>query len=377
MSRRRTIWLAVLVLLVLLGGAFLWALPELIRRQAVTRIPSITGRAVSIGDIDLNLFTGRLVVKGFRLAERDPRQAFVEFERLEARWSWPSLLGAHIRLKDVKLVSPSVQLARTGPREFYFSDLLDLLPPADPKAKPSRWKFTLERLSLVLGSIVLRDDAVSPPTKLRIQGLTIEAGDLTTRAGAHAGRLAIQSKVGDSPFEVRSDEIRLAPGAVSLGFSIKDFDLTQVLPYVPPTVPAGPYAGKLGFNLRFGIARGAGGVTRAVITGEIGLDGLQLIRPGGAAPFTTVPKLRVKIKEADLLGRLIVISDVEIEGLSVQTLRDKNGKIDLLEPVKPPAEAKTPAEAKSTTARAPAAPATPVAEAQPGPAFKFLLEHFA
>ena len=377
MSRRRTIWLAVLVLLVLLGGAFLWALPELIRRQAVTRIPSITGRAVSIGDIDLNLFTGRLVVKGFRLAERDPRQAFVEFERLEARWSWPSLLGAHIRLKDVKLVSPSVQLARTGPREFNFSDLLDLVPPADPKAKPSRWKFTLERLSLVLGSIVLRDDAVSPPTKLRIQGLTIEAGDLTTRAGAHAGRLAIQSKVGDSPFEVRSDEIRLAPGAVSLGFSIKDFDLTQVLPYVPPTVPAGPYAGKLGFNLRFGIERGAEGVTRAVITGEVGLDGLQLIRPGGAAPFTTVPKLRVKIKEADLLGRLIVISDVEIEGLSVQTLRDKNGKIDLLEPVKPPAEAKTPAEAKSTTARAPAAPATPVAEAQPGPAFKFLLEHFA
>ena len=168
MSRRRTIWLAVLVLLVLLGGAFLWALPELIRRQAVTRIPSITGRAVSIGDIDLNLFTGRLVIKNFRLTERDPREAFVEFERLEARWSWPSLLGAHIRLKDVRLVAPTVQLARTSPTEFNFSDLLGLIPPADPKAKPSRWKFTMERLGLVLGNIVLRDDAVAPPAKWRI-----------------------------------------------------------------------------------------------------------------------------------------------------------------------------------------------------------------
>ncbi len=381
MSRRRTIWLAVLALLVLLGGAFLWALPELIRRQAVTRIPGITGRAVSIGDIDLNLFTGRLVVKGFRLAERDPRQAFVEFERLEARWSWPSLLGAHIRLKDVRLVAPTVQLARTSPTEFNFSDLLGLIPPADPKAKPSRWKFTMERLGLVLGNIVLRDDAVSPPAKWRIQGLTIEAGDLTTRAGQRAGHLAIQSKVGDSPFELSSNEIRLAPGAVSLGLSIKDFDLTQILPYVPPTAPAGPYAGRLGFNLRISFERGNEGVTRAVVTGEAGFDALQLIRRDGPAPFMTVPRLRVKIKEADLLSRLIVISSVEIEGLQTQALRDKNGVIDLVQ-----AFTGQPAQPVKPSARPPAAPppapakpaaTSPVVEAQPGPAFKFLLERLA
>src|SRR5712692_10456418 len=117
MSRRRTIWLVVAAVLAVLGGAFLWALPELIRRQAVTQIPKITGRAASIGDIDLNLFTGRLVVKNFRLAERDPSKAFVEFERMEARWSWPSLLASNIRLKEVRLVSPTVHLVRTGPRE--------------------------------------------------------------------------------------------------------------------------------------------------------------------------------------------------------------------------------------------------------------------
>src|SRR5437773_2040946 len=366
MSRRRTVWLAVLVLLVLLGGAFLWALPELIRRQAVTRIPSITGRAVGIGDIDLNLFTGRLVIKNFRLAERDPREAFVEFERLEARWSWPSLLGATIRLKDVRLVAPPVQLARTSPTEFNFSDLLGLIPPADPKAKPSRWKFTMERLGLVLGNIVLRDDAVSPPAKWRIQGLTIEAGDLTTRAGQPAGRLAIQSKVGDSPFQLSSNEIRLAPGAVSLGLGIKDFDLTQALPYVPPTVAAGPYAGRLGFNIRIGIERGAEGVTRAVVTGDMSLDDLQLIRPGGAAPFMTVPRLSMKLKEADLLTRIIVVSDVEIEGLKVQAQRDKKGMIDILQPVGPP-PAPTPKIVVTETPHAEPA----------GPAFKFLLERLA
>ncbi len=366
MSRRLTIWLAVVAVLLLLGGAFLWALPVLIRRQALVQVPKLTGRAVSIEDIDLNLFTGRLVIKHFRLAERDPSKAFVEFERLEARWSWPSLLASNILLKEIMLVSPTVNLVRTGPREFNFSDLLDLIPPADPKAKPSRWKFTMERLGLVLGSVVLRDEAVSPPAVWRIQGLTIDAGNLTTRPGQPAGSLKIQTKVGDSPFQLTSNEIRLAPGAISLGFGIKDFNLTQVLPYVPPNAPAGPYAGRLGFNIRLGLERGAEGVTRAVVTGDMSLEDLQLIRPGGAAPFMTVPRLSVTLKEADLLSRVIVVSAVEIEGLQVQAQRDKSGVIDLLKPVGPPPAPTPKLVVTETPSPEPA-----------GPAFKFLLERFA
>src|SRR5258708_32386850 len=147
MSRRLTIWLAVVAVLLLLGGAFLWALPVLIRRQALVQVPKLTGRAVSIEDIDLNLFTGRLVIKHFRLAERDPIKAFAEFARLEARWSWPSLLASHILLKEIMLVSPTVNLVRTGPRHLNFSHLLDPIPHADPTAKPSRWQFPMERLS--------------------------------------------------------------------------------------------------------------------------------------------------------------------------------------------------------------------------------------
>ena len=375
MSRRRKIWLTIGVVLLVLGGVFLWALPKLILSQAVARIPALTGRQVSIKEVNFNLFTSRLVIKNFRLAERDPAKAFVEFERLEARWSWLSLPGAHIRLTDVRLVAPVIQLVRTGPRAFNFSDLLDLIPPADPKAKPSRWKFTMERLGLVLGNIVIRDEAMSPHVNLNIQGLNINAGGLTTRAGQPAGHLTLQSKVGESPFEVSSNEIRLAPGAVSLGLTFKDFDLTQVLPYVPPEIPAGPYAGRLGFNIRVAFERGPEGVTRAVVTGDINLADLKLIRRGGSAPFMTVPRLNVKLKEADLLSRLIVVSNLEIEGLRVQALRDKDGAIDLLELVgaRSPTPAPPPATRPKTTAAA-----TPTAsQGQAAAGVKFLLERLA
>ena len=94
MSRRLKRWLIVLAALLVVGVAFIWTLPEIVKWQALKQIPAITGRAVSIDDIDINLFTGRVAIKKFRLAERDPAQSFVEFERLDVRVvPWRSLFG--------------------------------------------------------------------------------------------------------------------------------------------------------------------------------------------------------------------------------------------------------------------------------------------
>ena len=96
MSRRLKRWLIVLAVLLVVGIAFVWTLPEIVKWQALKQIPAITGRAAAIEDIDINLFTGRVAIKKFRLAEPDPAQAFVEFERLDVRvipWSpiWLSI----------------------------------------------------------------------------------------------------------------------------------------------------------------------------------------------------------------------------------------------------------------------------------------------
>ncbi len=82
MSRRLKILLAVFVVAVATvtaaGAVSVWLLPDIIRREAITRIPALTGRAVRIEDVDLNLFTGRFAVKGIWVAERDGRTPFVE-----------------------------------------------------------------------------------------------------------------------------------------------------------------------------------------------------------------------------------------------------------------------------------------------------------
>jgi uncharacterized protein involved in outer membrane biogenesis len=165
MSRLLKTTLIVVVGLLVLGAAFLWALPEIVRRVALDQIPKRTGRAVSIEDIDLNLFTGRLAIQHFRLAEREGPEPFVEFERLVVRVSPLALLRSHVRVVECALASPRIRVVRTAPATFNFSDLLgggQQPAPEPPPAEGSRWTVTVERLTVADGRVQANDHAVSP-----------------------------------------------------------------------------------------------------------------------------------------------------------------------------------------------------------------------
>ncbi len=179
MSRRRKVVIAICLAAAMFGGAGLWALPEVVRRVAVRKIPELTGRATSIEDIDLNLFTGRFAVKKLRMERRPGHgpEAFVEFDRLEGRVALSpacdrastggrpgtapspspvevegptSRVGISGRITAVLVpASPALEevKSRTGlnvePFGFDFSDLLALFVKPVVKQEPSRWTFSL------------------------------------------------------------------------------------------------------------------------------------------------------------------------------------------------------------------------------------------
>ena len=79
--------LAVLVVVTTVGLAIL---PEIVRRVAVSQMTKLTGRAVSVGDVDFNLFTGSVGLKGFKLAHRGSPESAIELDRLEVRLRFPT-----------------------------------------------------------------------------------------------------------------------------------------------------------------------------------------------------------------------------------------------------------------------------------------------
>jgi uncharacterized protein involved in outer membrane biogenesis len=394
MSRRLKRWLIVLAALLVVGVVFIWTLPEIVKWQALRQIPAVTGRAVAIEDIDINLFTGRVAIKKFRLAEPDPAQAFVEFERLDVRVvPWSPIFG-HIRFAELVLTAPSVKLVRVSSTVFNFSDILARLattagppppPPTEPPAK-SRWTIGIERFALIRANLSATDRAVTPVSEWKVQDLSIEAGNLTTKPSGPVGNLAVHGALNDSPIEFSAQDIDLTPTSFGGKFSIQNFSLRQVRPYLPPTLPASVESGIAGISMALKLELGKGGLAVGLITGDLTLTSLALAQPGKTVPFLTVPRIAVGLKEVNLVSRVVTISSVDIEGLDLKAVRDKQEQIDLLlltkkadEPASSNALGSPSAAPRKAPAASPAAPAppAPLAPGKPEAEFKITVEKVA
>jgi len=237
MPRLRTRWVWIGVALVAVIAIILAALPEVVRRIAVGQIRTAASREAVIGDIDLNLFTGTLVVKSFRLADRVGSEPFVEFDRLTARLRLLPLFTGQVRIAEIHLEAPTVRLMRTAPGAFNFSDLLE--PGESKKAARGGIGFTLERFRLDRGSIIAHDRAITPAQSWKSEELFVEVRDLTLRSATPAGAPA--------PFEIKAGlpgggrleargALSLSPLGADLRLAITGVDLAQFRPYSP--IPA-------------------------------------------------------------------------------------------------------------------------------------------
>ncbi|PYM94835.1 MAG: hypothetical protein DME04_06730 [Candidatus Rokuibacteriota bacterium] len=320
---------AVLVGLVVLVAVGLSILPEVVRRIAVREATKLTGRAVSLADVDLNLFTGYVALKGFKLAHRGSPESAIELERLEVRLDYVPLLFHEARITELTLTSLRINAQRVGETEFDFSDLLALVT-GDPSAPPSQWKITLARVSLRPGTIVFRDLVTAPPSEWRVEGLTVDASDLSTRSRAKPGRLALKLRLNGASVSVTSDLLTLDPFKAAARVDVDGFDLGAVRPYLPPSVAAAPRAGRASLALELVVELGPAGLTRAVAAGDLGAFGLEVVQAGRTEPFLKLPRLGVKVKAADLVARTVTVASVELEGLAVKAVKDAQQRIDLL-----------------------------------------------
>jgi hypothetical protein len=276
-----------------------------------------------------------------------------------------------------------VKLVRVSSTVFNFSDILARLattagppppPPTEPPAK-SRWTIGIERFALIRANLTATDRAVTPVSEWKVQDLSIEAGNLTTKPSGPVGKLAVHGALNNSPVEFSAQDIDLTPTSFGGKFSIQNFSLLQVRPYLPPTLPASLESGIAGITMALKLELGKGGLAVGLITGDLTLTSLALAQPGKPVPFLSVPRIAVGLKEVNLVSRVVTISSVDIEGLDLKAVRDKQEQIDLLELTKKPGE---PAAAPGASKKAPAGPVpAPAAAAKPEPEFKITVEKVA
>jgi hypothetical protein len=228
---------------------------------------------------------------------------------------------------------------------------------------------TIDRVGLERGAVVARDRVPAPASEWRIADLSIDGAGLTTRPGRGDGRLKINATINGSPLAVDATKIALAPVTATVSIALDAFALPQVTPYVPAHVLAVPRTGTARAALKAIVATAKDATLQAEVSGDIGVERLEVVRRDHDTPFFTLGRLGVAIARADLTTREVVVREVALDALTLDAVRARDGAIDLVALVGPAPEAATPAPpAPASTPAAPAAPTVPL---------KLALERFA
>src|SRR5205814_1454666 len=173
---------------------------------------------------------------------------------LEVRVSLPSLVTKHVRVHSLSLTAPRIRAARLTATEFDFSDLLALIPPADPNAKPSGRTVTIERIAMTGGNVFARDAVTT--TEWKLEGIAVDGTGLSTRGGP-PGRLTVRAKLNGTPIAVDVGAVDLAKGAALARVTVDGFDVAQIQPFVPASPGLTPAAGRASVSLDVPAQKGA------------------------------------------------------------------------------------------------------------------------
>jgi uncharacterized protein involved in outer membrane biogenesis len=384
-GRARKILVAVLAGLVVIVAVALAILPEIVRRVAVDQVPKLTGRLLALDDVDLNLFTGHLALKGVRILKHGVNERALELERLDLRIGYLPFLFHTVRVKEISLVGAKASILRRGPTEFDFSDVLDRLKGTKAAARKesassAKWTIQLDRISLQRVAVLMHDATTTPESDWRIDDVAIEARNLMIGEGTRPGNLEAKLKLNGAPIAATADSLAIVPLAASARVTVDGFDLAPLRPYLA-SAPAAPRAGKVNAALTLAIELAPTGLKRGTVRGGVALNGLEVLQTGRTDPFLTVPGLSVKINDADLVARAFTIGAIEVDGLSLRAVRDAQKKIDLVAlGERPKADEAAPAAGEPrapSPASAGNAPGPAAQSGNPAPQLKLKIEQIA
>ena len=291
--RRRYLWLAIAVVLVLTGVALTLGaggLSGIARRVAINRLQAMTGRTVSIDRVDVELRRGHVAVHGARVLDRDGTSTLATFGRFDVRLHLPSLLAGHVWIRDLTIADSTVNVVRTGPQEFNISDLVA----RSGKTSGRPLDVTLDRFVVTRGTVTLEDRVLSPQRTWRSERIEIDARNLSTRQGG--GTATGSSVTAGSPVALTMTDVRLYPIHFQASMDVANLDLALARLYTPPDAQLTVDRGRLGATIALRLDAREG----MHVDGDVRLADAVLVRPGRTEPVVTTPAATLTLRDLAL-----------------------------------------------------------------------------
>ncbi len=321
-------WMAVAAgLLAAYAAVGFWLVPLVIKDQIPKLAQAELARQASVGEVQFNPFTLRLVAADLRLAGVDGAP-LLEVGKLAVELQWRSLVRRAWSFADIRITAPSAHLTIGPEGEINLVELLDKLRrrPREASAETGLPRLIIERFALEQGKMDVRDQRAGHVSLVApIDFALTDFSTLPDQSDAHAlsahlasgGTLRWKGQASVNPVrgsgELTLENVSMPELAIYLKSytraTVAQGQLTAALPY------NFSYAdGKFDFNFA-----GAG----------LSLRDLVFAREGATDSFAALASLDVKDINGDLIRRQWAIGEVRAEGGRLTVKRDARGEVDL------------------------------------------------
>ncbi len=273
-TRRRLIWLgsiALLVVVVLVG------LPIMTARVATTWLQDNGAPEASIGDVDINLFTGTVRLLELQASGGAQQRLHIGAAEVDVRW-WP-LASKRIHVEALRLMNSQIDVAPDADGNWQVGGLI--FSPAAQAPEPETasaefdWGIGSEIINLSNVSITYRDALFD--TDVEIEEISI-GSHFSWQAGEET-ELVIDMTVNDSPINLRSTLVPWGElQSISGNLQLQEHALAdhgQVLQQLAGLEAA---SGLVSMDLEVTASLDQAGVIDVLVTGPLEIVGVSFTR---------------------------------------------------------------------------------------------------
>ncbi|WP_238552224.1 DUF748 domain-containing protein [Herminiimonas sp. CN] len=350
--RRLLIGLGAIVVLIGAIGLFAYfALPGILKSQAEQWISDTLHRKTTIGRIEIHPYALAVTVHDFKLMEPEGKIVFAAFDALTVDLSYQSIRRLAPVVQEARLTKPYLHVVRTDAHRYNIDDINELIARQPPPPEPAR--FAVNNIQLEDGRIEFEDKPAKASHTIANLRLGVPfISSLPSQVQIFVEPL-LSAMVDGTPLLIKGRARPFAePKDAVVDLNLDNLDLTRYLEYLPEQVRLKIPSARLDLHLTASFQQHKDKAAALMLRGQAAIKSLQVTEPNGK-PVLKLPELALTLGDTNPFSGRIEVTRMALSGLEADVSRDRNGRLNLLRLLAPPAPltAVKPLAASTATAK--------------------------
>ncbi|HUJ80057.1 MAG TPA: DUF748 domain-containing protein [Nitrospiria bacterium] len=304
-------------------------LPPIVRSLLVSQLSQKLHRTVRLEKVRINPFALSVEIDGLSISERGSIGPFVSFRELYVNLDSASLIKGGLVLSEIRVDEPRLTLVRNEDLSYNFSDLLHAPPGAQPAAPSKPFRFSLNNIQILNGSLDFEDRPKHAQHSIHNLRVAIPFLSNLPSVVEIFVQPAFQAEVNGTPVSLTGKSKPFSDSLdTSVELNVTQLDLAHYADYVPVELPFRLRSGILDTALTITFIQSRDRAPRITVAGTIGMKQLGIDGPS-AHPMFDLGALQVAITSADLTSRELRFGAIQLDGPVIWASRDAAGRTTL------------------------------------------------